>query len=272
MNKVIKNKNYVVWSLVISMFFLFSGVVSAHTFWINSTNYNPVFYEKFGGNSKIYFGWGHKYPVDDFVNEKQFKEVFLFNSEMGKKEITLGEGGFLATSLNFKKPGFYTIGVSKKPGFYTMHMEKGKVHHKLAPKTGLKGVILSRYYEQYAKCLISVGKIKDDFSAKPVGQKLEIVPLDNPYNLSKGQFLRVKVLFDGKPAKFCKLYATYSGFSTGDEFAYATSTSSNGIAKLRILHWGPWLLKAQMKVPAQGEMSKKCNTLSYTSTITFEIP
>ncbi|AZO95937.1 DUF4198 domain-containing protein [Halocella sp. SP3-1] len=274
MNMIKKGKIGIVWGLLLAMFFLFSGFVSAHSLWINSTDYAPSFYEKFGGMSKIYFGWGHRYPVADFPDVKGFKEISLFNEELGKKEIAPGEGGFLATSLSFEKPGFYTVYAAKKPGFYTMHVDNGKIHHKLGPKTGLKGVILSNYYEQYAKCLISVGETNDDSFAKPIGQKLEIIPLDNPYkfNASNGQFLRVKVLFDGKPAKFCKLYATYSGFSSSDDFAYATTTSSDGIAKIRITHWGPWLLKAQMKLPPEGEMSTKCNTLSYTATLTFEIP
>ena len=154
-----------------------------------------------------------------------------------------------------------------------MYIEKGKVHHKIGPKTEVKGkVILSLYYEQYAKCLVNVGRKNLINFDKPVGHKLEIVPLKNPINLRLGDYLPVKVLFNGKPARFLRVYATYSGFSTGDDFAYATSTNSEGIAKIRIIHWGPHLIKARMELPAPDNLKDKCNKLAYTATLTFEIP
>ena len=143
----------------------------------------------------------------------------------------------------------------------------------MAPKTQIKGkVILSLYYEQYAKCLINVGK-KDLINFdKPVGHKLEIVPLKNPINLKLGDFLPVRVLFNGKPKRFIHVYATYSGFSTGEDFAYATSTDGEGIAKIRLTHWGPWLIKTDIKLPAPDNLKDKCNQLHYTATLTFEVP
>jgi len=153
-----------------------------------------------------------------------------------------------------------------------MYIEEDKIHHKLGPKTGLKEVILSVYSEQYAKSLISVGEKEDDSFSKPIGHKLEIIPLKNPYFLKVGDFLPVKVLFEGKPARFVSVYATYMGFSTGDDFAYATSTDSEGIAKLRIIHWGPWLIKANVRIPAPDDLKDKCNEVSYTATLTFEVP
>jgi len=154
-----------------------------------------------------------------------------------------------------------------------MYVEKGEIHHKIGPKTQIKGkVISSLYYEKYAKALVNAGK-KDLINFdKTVGHKLEIIPLKNPLNLKLGEFLPVKVLFNGKPKRFCKVYATYSGFSTGDDFAYATSTNSKGIAKIRIIHWGVWLVKTDIKLPPPEEWKDKCNQLHYTATLTFEVP
>lgn len=175
---------------------------------------------------------------------------------------------------NTKDEGKYIVTSILKPGFYTMYVEKGEVHHKLGPKTGLKGIILSLYYEQYTKALINVGEGSEGSFSKPVGHKLEIIPLENPYKLHGcgGHFLPVQVLFNGRPASFCKVFATYSGFSTGDDFAYATSTDGEGIARIRLTHWGQWLVKAEIKLPAPNDMKDKCNQLHYTATLTFEVP
>jgi len=257
----------------VSVLLFFSGVDFAHSLWINASDYSPDFYNKFGGSTKVYFGWGHHYPVDDFLNYEELQEFSLIYPDGTKEEIKPGNGGFLETQIRFKESGSYLVAAIKKPGYYTMFVEKGTVHHKIGPKTGLKGVILSLYYELYTKCLINVGDVQDNSFSKPVGHKLEIIPLKNPNTISgyNENYLPVKVLFKGRPARFCKIYATYAGFSTKDDFAYATSTNSEGIARIRILHWGPWLIKARKEIPAPDSLKDKCNTLTYTATLTFEI-
>ncbi len=246
--------------------------VYAHAMWINATDYSPKVHPRHGAATKIYFGWGHHYPVDDFLTEEDLESCSMISSNGDKEKFDLGEAGFLATQLNFKKQGTYIITATLKPGFYTMYTEKGKMHHKMGPKTGLKGVILSLYYEQYAKSLINAGEVSGNLFSKPVGHNLEIITLKNPATLKNGDFLPIQVLFKGKPAKFCGVKATYSGFSTREEFAYATSTDAEGKAKIRLIHYGPWLIKAEIRLPASEELKDKCNQLHYTATLTFEVP
>jgi uncharacterized GH25 family protein len=242
--------------------------------WLNASDYTPEIYPKYGARANVYFGYGHHYPVDNFLAQDHLDEFFLVTSDGNKEKLNPNNGGFLATEVNFKHEGIHIITASLKPGFYTMYVDKGEIHHKLGSKTGLRGIILSLYYEQYTKCLINVGEIEDDSFSKPVGHKLEIIPLKNPYKLHGcgGHFLPVKVLFEGKPARYCEVYATYMGFSTGDDFAYATSTDGNGIARIRLTHWGPWLVKAEVKLPAPDDLKDECNELHYTATLTFEVP
>jgi uncharacterized GH25 family protein len=281
------NTNKKVFIAVVGLSFcmLLPGLVDAHTMWINAVDYmmepgaghghskdteenaKPI------AQTNVYFGFGHRYPVDDFLSEKMLGNFFLTDCNHNEKELKPNPGGFLATSIKFEKPGPYIVSAALKPGYYTMYMEKGKVQHKLGPKTGLNGVILSLYYEQYAKALLAVGDTSDNAFTKPLGDKIEIVPLENPYKLHGcgGHFLPVKVLFDGKPASFCKVYATYAGFSTKDDFALATMGDSKGIAHIRLTHWGPWLIKAEKTLPATEELKDKCDTLHYTATLTFEI-
>ena len=161
----------------------------AHTMWLNASDYSPEIYPGYGARTKVYFGWGHGYPVDDFLPPKALKEFSLI-CPCGKKKVKLepNPGGFLATEVKLKGPGVWTVTAALKPGFYTMYVEKGKVHHKAGPKTGLKGVILSLYYEQYAKALICAGETTGTSPGfkKPVGHKLEIVPLESPDRLRVG--------------------------------------------------------------------------------------
>lgn len=253
-------------SSALVIFLCTSAFVYAHTMWLNVSNYSPPI----KGDSKIYLGWGHRYPVDDFLSEEKLKEFSLISPSGKKEKLNPNPGGFLATDIRFAEKGTYIVTAVLKPGFYTMYIEKGKIHHKSVPRTGLKNIILSLYFEQYAKALVNVGQSSNSFS-KPVGHKLEIIPLKNPHELKVGGFLPIQVLFEGKPARFCKIYGTYFGFSTKDDFAYVTTTNSEGKAKIRIMHYGPWLINVKLKLPVSDELKNKCNELSYAATLTFEV-
>ncbi len=248
-----------------------SNVASPHALWLNATDYYPEFYSsEYGSRTKVYFGWGHDYPVSDFLSAEELGEFNLITPKGEIKRLQPGQGGFLATELTFSEKGTYIVSASLNPGFYTMYMEKGEMHHKGAPKTGLSRVIMSRRFEQYAKALITVG-VSSEVSGEPVGHTLEIIQLENTSGLKVGDYLPVQVLFKGRPARFCTVYGTYAGFSTGDDFAFATMTDSEGKAKIRILHHGPWMLKARVVIPAPDELEDKCDKLSYTATLAFEV-
>ncbi len=255
------------------IYIIVAPVTHAHSLWLNASDYSPQPEPGSGhASTKVYFGWGHRYPVDDFLPQDDLDEFRLIKPDSTAVELTPNPGGFLATHIEFENPGFYWISARTKPGFYTMFTEKGRIHHKIGPKTGLNGVIQSLYYEQYAKCLVNVGQAEDDAFSRPIGHKLEIVPLENPYKLDGGYFLPVLVLFEGRPARYCQVLATYGGFSAGDDYAYATTTNGEGIAKIRLTHWGIWLVKARLQLPAPEKLSDKCDQLSYTATLTFEVP
>lgn len=265
-------KKYFILIIIVVSSLSFFTISSAHTLWLNASDYSPAIYPKFGARTKIYFGWGHQYPVDDFLSQESLNDFFLISANGDKKKLNPNPGGFLATSVSFKGSGTYLVCARLKPEFYTMYEEKDKIRHKAGPKTGLKGVILSRYYEQYAKALIDVGEGSGDSFKRHVGHDLEIIPLRSPSELKVGDLLPVQVLFKGKPARYCKVYATYSGFSTNCDFAYTTMTDKKGEAAIRIIHYGPWLIKTGMKLPVTGELKEKCNELSYSATLTFEVP
>jgi uncharacterized GH25 family protein len=261
--------------VVTLLMFTYPRFVFSHALWINATDHSPVYFQKFGAQTKTYLGYGHRYPVDDFLPADNLAEYTLIGPDGGKTKINpANASGFLESVLRFKKPGQYVVAVATKPGFYTMYRESDTIHHKLGPKTGIKDVILSQYYEQYAKSLINVGDTKDKMYSQPIGHKLEIVLMDNLQELKRdgSHNMSVRILFDGRPASYCKVYATYGGFATNDDFACATTADGEGIARIRLSHWGPWLIKANVRAPAPDDMKDKCIELNYTATLTLQIP
>ena len=248
------------------------AVSFGHNLWLNATDYSPTFSKRTGAHTKIYFGFGHKFPVHDFLDKEKLVEFKLIKPDGQSQNLEPGEGGFLATPLIIKKEGAHVVAAATRNGFYTMYMKDGRIQHKLGSKEGLEGVILSLYYENYTKALINVGETKVDAYSIPVGHGIEIVPLENPYLKKMGDTLELQVLHKGRPAAFCNIFATYAGFSPTEDYAFANKTNGRGITKIRLLQPGHWVVKAVILKPATEELREKCIKMKYSAMISFEVP
>lgn len=268
---MIKGNKFLVLSVLVMILVLsVSSLAFAHSTWLNATNYAPKFDPATGAKSKVYVGFGHRYPLDDFFQAEKIEELTLLDADGKKQNITLETTGFLAGTVQFKKAGIHTAAMKKKPAYYTTYMENGTKKSVSTPKTGLNNIVSSYYYEEYSKCLFNVGGKKNTAPLKPIGQRFEIVPLENPYGIdgSAGHLLPVKVLLNGAPAKACKIAATNS--AGAGTITY--TTDNEGIALIKITHWGVWWLKADTILPVPANMQEQCNEIHYTAAITFEVP
>ncbi len=265
-------KKMLIFALAAVSLFAFAAAAQAHTLWINMTDYSPAPYGKMGAFTKSYFGWGHRYPVDDFVSMDDLSSYAVIGPKGERRDLNSASGGFLAENINLKTEGTYYVFAEKKPGFYTMFEKDGQIQHKMGDMVGCSNVILSLYYREYAKALVTVGPADQEVLSKPLGHDLEIIPLQDPGQLKTGDEFRIKVLFKGKPARFCQVLATYQGFSSEDDFALATMAGGNGEASIRLIHHGPWLVKVKMETPPGDEFKDKCLKRTYSATLTFAAP
>ncbi len=256
------------------LFFILSCIPQtafAHNFWINSVDYKPLLNEKTGAQTKIYFGFGHKLPVHDFLGDNRLTELKLVGEDGKTVDIKPGEGGFKATPVIIKKPGANIVTAVTRSGYYTMYYDKDRLHHIMGSMKGLDNVVLSLYYENYAKTLINVGDTDTDSYSKPVGHNIEIIPLENPYLKKTGDTLKIKILHGGKPASFCDISATYVGFSNEEDYAFSNKTGSDGISTIRLLSPGQWLVRAVVRKPAKESLREDCMEEKYSATLTFEV-
>jgi uncharacterized GH25 family protein len=80
------------------------------------------------------------------------------------------------------------------------------------------------------------------------------------------------VLHNGKPLdESVMVYATYMGFSNKtDVFAYtAWASSKKGIAEIRLLQPGTWMVFTNHKLPYPD--AESADQYSYQATLTFEV-
>ncbi|MGD9008783.1 MAG: DUF4198 domain-containing protein [Desulfobacteraceae bacterium] len=240
----------------------FATSVCAHKLWLNATDYYPEIFShpKYApvprAKTVIYFGWGHKLPVNDLFSNDYLDKLSLVEPDGSKKELKPGQGGFMATEISMQKEGVRIVTASVKPGFH------GDVDG--------KEDFYELRYEMYAKALIAVGDATEDLYLKPVGQRFEIVPMQNPKDLKPGDQFEFKVLLDGKPAKGAEITASpYAkpSVTVVDNLKYKET------AKIRIVDcYGPWIITAKLELPPTDEFKDKCAKLYFLSTLTFEVP
>ena len=242
---------------------LFSIPASAHFMWINAGDYTPAVKRPV----KLTIGWGHAFasPVGSVLREqKGLDKIYMLDPSGRKLKIEPVNEIDFKTERPLKKEGAYLVVAKRKEGFRTKTTEG----YKRQSKEGLKNVIQCSYSGGYAKAIVDVGKGGGELFSRPVGHTLEIVPLEDPACLKEGDYLPVKVLYNGEPLR-AELYTTYVGFSTEGAWAYTTKTNKEGVGRIKILKSGIWLIKAGHKAPYPDP--KKCDQYSYSATLTFEV-
>ena len=232
----------------------------AHYPWLTLTKYdlNP------GQKIKAFIGWGHQFPVEDLLKAEEIAAVTIHTPD-GKKISAPVINDFQFQGPSQDQPGVYLVTAEKKPGFYT-RMEKGFARKS---KKGLKNVQSCTRSIAFMKAVANIGQGGGKVD-RIVGHDLELVPMKNPADLKVGDTLPIRVLFQGKPVEdYPKVLATYAGFPSSKAYAHANSAGKDGVANLRILHPGLWVVYVNIKVPYPD--LNECDQTSYTSVLTFRI-
>ena len=244
---------------------LVSITAHAHSLWLTVDNYNP----SPGQEIAINIGWGHKFPRDDQPPAKMVRMMNLFLVGPQGERIPLsikprGKKGVEPIKVKLEDPGTY-LAVLGVRTFVTKTIQG----YFYKPKSELKNVLKSVWYEAVAKAIINVGAPRGVSFKKGLGYRFEIVPLKNPANIKEGEMIPVYCLLKGKPTK-AWIYATYAGFSNlSNTFAWTTQTDKEMTAKVKILKKGIWLVKSKDSFPYKDPT--KADSYKFVSTLTFEI-
>lgn len=235
---------------------LAAGAAWAHDLWIACPQ------AKAGQKLLMEVLYGHSFPADELLAPGEVAEVYIMGPK-GKIKVApgadqkfasaqpLAAGSYLAVSGN--KAKFWT----KAPAGY-VHKTKDQVPEAIKCIRSVK----------YAKSIINLGGKSADVS-KTLGQDLEIVPLKNPADLKMGEELPVKVLLAGKPLPKTEVTATFAGFSKERAMAFYNKTNKDGIVNVKLWHPGFWLVRVNQQTPYKDPA--KCDVMSKTATLTFEI-
>ncbi len=101
--------------------------------------------------------------------------------------------------------------------------------------------------ETFSKAFINLTD-ESHLWSRPLGTRLEIVPLANPASLKSGDMLEVKILFEGRPVS-ARVQAAFDGKGAqGHGFAVRTESGADGTARIALDQPGRWLIRARHSV------------------------
>lgn len=133
-------------------------------------------------------------------------------------------------------------------------------------KLGEENKTSRELYRRYAKLLVQVGDRTDDTYKKSAGLRLEVVPLQNPYDLKPGDYLDCKVYYEGKPAPHT-LVKVWS--HVGNRvFLQHIYTENDGGIRFPLSSGGAWMVSTVKMVRAQSD---KAEWQSMWSSLVFGI-
>jgi len=239
--------------------------VSAHYLWLNVDDYTPTK----GQTIQITLGWGHHFPETPTPpREALVKKISLFLITPEGQEIPLH------ISLKHGQPQPVRIKVSQEGIYFVVALAKHFVSkttegyfYKSREELKDKEILYTKWSETTAIAIISVGKPKELHFFRPLNSHFYLLPLVNPSALKEGDLLPVKVIFYDKPFRTW-VYATYAGFSQmRDTFAWTTRAGKDGLARIKILKIGVWLIKSEVQKSYPD--SRKADLAIYKCSVTF---
>ncbi len=108
-------------------------------------------------------------------------------------------------------------------------------------KSGEAGKPARERYRRYLKTLVQVGESRDETFRQEVGQRLEILPLDDPTAPNSKKPVTVSVRFDGKPLANAAIFAYRR---LGDKVTEQPKrTDSKGLAQFKVDGSGLWMFR-----------------------------
>ncbi|HOX82723.1 MAG TPA: DUF4198 domain-containing protein, partial [Chryseolinea sp.] len=107
------------------------------------------------------------------------------------------------------------------------------------------------FYSRHTKLLFQVGDVKDDTYKKVMGLPIEIVPDRNPYSLKKGDLIRFKILWQGKPVfgARIKVWNRFDNRTTIQNIY----TEQDGTMETHISNPGAWMVSVVRMIPSTKE-------------------
>ncbi len=174
-------------------------------------------------------------------------------------------------------PGTYVVALSTRPAGialsgpeFTGYLEEEALAGVIAERErdGIGADSARERYSKHVKAVFQVGDARSDGYATVLGYPAELVPLDNPYSLTRGGALRIRCLVDGRPAEGLAVLAGGRRSDGSRMRRQELASDADGVVSMPLDARGHWYVKfihmARVNEPDLDYESK-------WATLTFEV-
>ena len=252
-------------------FTLACSISWAHDFWLQAQPY----YQETGQRVDISLHVGEDMVGDSLPNIPNWYKDFSYIDSSGRYEMAGQIGNDPAGHFTPDRQGLYMVGYQSRQEFVSLKPDK---FNQYLTQEGLEKILAGRqklqdsdkevreYYIRCVKSLIKVGQKLDSETYKQrFNYTLEIIPLANPYNLSRGDTLTVEILYRGKPVSNSLMVAFTQ---QQPEKKQKIRTDEKGRADIKLDRNGHWLIKT---VEMDRYPADDAEWISYWASLTFEL-
>lgn len=207
-----------------------------------------------GGRVSLALVTSEDFPIGEAATNPARVAHWIDAPPAGEPQSIAGfqvQGDNLTASASLRGAGLHAVGVALHPRFIELEPrkfedylreEQADAALKQRKDLGERDAPGRELYTKFAKTIIAVGQTPADAVARPLGHRLEIVPLGDPCRLHVGDRLEVRVLWDGAPAANVLVSSGRDGLA-GHAYAANETTNDAGVASVRFAHPGQWYLR-----------------------------
>jgi len=245
--------------------------LTAHDIWIDPTTFSPESGQIVGVRLRV----GQDLLGDPLPRDPALINQFVFEDASGRKPLVGRDGADPAGFLRVATPGLLVIGYHSNASAVELTPEK---FHQYLKDEGLDAVAALRarrnetgakaheIFSRCAKSLLLSGAAKEEQSDRPLGFTLELVAERNPYAISAGQELPVRLTYENRPLSGALVVAMNR---RNPAQKLSARTDGDGRVRFRLPVGGMWLVKAVHMVPAPA--GANAEWASFWASLTFEL-
>lgn len=263
-------------SLAVAVLIAVPAIASAHEFWTLAQPFSP----RVGTDAQLFMYVGEYFEGVQVGYVTTHATMLRHYSAAGQEDLIglvpavqpIGQ-----VPLHIAGAGTHLVAFDSLPNQLTLPADKfqGYLHDE-----GLDHIVREREvagkaaepgrerFRRNTKTLLRAGGKSDATYAVHTGQKLEMVPLDDPLSRPAGAPLRFKLLFDGKPVANALLRAWHHEDS--ETVSIRAITNSAGEVTYRLPFSGPWMISS-VYMTASSEPAE-ADWDSYWGSLMFEVP
>ncbi len=233
-------------------------IAQAHEFWLQPQKY---FYAV-GEKAVISFKVGENFMGEswDLKRHRIERLELIGGSRTTDLKTNVKEGDKDNLEIELKENGTHLIVMQSNAAFIELEADKFNSYliedgldnvYDIRKNTNTLNKPSKEFYSRYAKLLLQVGDVKDDAYKKVIGLPIEIIPDRNPYDLQKGDLIRFKIMWQGKPCFGAKV-------SVWNRFDNRTTiqniyTEQDGTMETHISNPGAWMVSVVRMIPSTKE-------------------